>query len=291
MKYEGAIYRPPSEAGSLILQATVGCSHNRCTFCGSYKDKRFRIKAFDEIKEDMDEASSWGVETRRVFLADGDALITPQRRLLEILSYARRRLKGVRRVGIYGNTRSILRKSVQDLIELKEAGLGIIYFGVESGNRSVLEKIKKGATYEEMVAAGRRVKEAEISISVTVLLGIGGTELSHQHAMDTGRILSEIDPDFVGALTLMLVPGTLLEREIASGAFELPDPFALLEELGIMIGHCELSSCLFTSNHASNYLPLKISMPGEREKALQTIQQVLTSRNRSLLRAESLRAL
>ncbi len=291
MKYEGAIYRPPSEAGSLILQATVGCSHNRCTFCGSYKDKRFRIRTFDEIREDIDEASSWGVETRRVFLADGDALITPQRRLLEILSYARQRLKGLRRVGIYGNTRSILRKSVQDLIALREAGLGIIYFGVESGNRSILERIKKGATYEEMVAAGRQVKEAEISISVTVLLGIGGRGLSHPHAMDTGRILSEIDPDFVGALTLMLLPGTLLEREMASGAFELPDPFALLEELGIMIAHCELGNCLFTSNHASNYLPLKISMPREKEKALQTIQQVLTSRNRSLLRAESLRTL
>ncbi|NIO04531.1 MAG: radical SAM protein [Proteobacteria bacterium] len=291
MEYEGAIYRPPSEAESLILQATVGCSHNRCIFCGSYKNKRFRIRSFDEIRHDIDEASSWGVEIRRVFLADGDALFMPQKRLLEILFYLRDKLGELRRVGIYGNARSILHKTARDLTELREAGLGIVYLGIESGNRRVLEKIKKGATYEEMVAAGRRVKEADISLSVTVLLGIGGTELSHQHAMDTGRILGEIDPDFVGALTLMVVPGTPLERETASGAFELPDPFALLEELGIMIGNCELSKCLFTSNHPSNYLPLKISMPGEREKALQTIQRVLTSRNRSLLRPESLRAL
>jgi radical SAM superfamily enzyme YgiQ (UPF0313 family) len=170
MKYEGAIFRPPSEAESLILQVSVGCSHNRCTFCPSYKEKRFRIKSFQEIKEDIDEAAQSGGDIERVFLADGDSLIIPQVRLMEIMDYLKEKLPYVRRVGIYANAKGILKKTMEDLRELKAAGLGIIYLGVESGDQVVLDKVRKGTTYEKLVQAGKKVKEAGIKLSVTVLL-------------------------------------------------------------------------------------------------------------------------
>jgi len=192
MEYEGIVIRPPSEAESLILQVTLGCSHNRCTFCPTYKGRRFRIKDLADIKAEIDEAASFG-PFRKVFLADGDALIIPQPRLLAILDHLREKIRGLRRVGIYGNAKSILRKSVDELRDLKNRKLGIVYLGVETGDPSLLEKIHKGATYEQMVEAGRRVKEAGITLSVTVLLGMGGTEHAHPHALATARILSDID--------------------------------------------------------------------------------------------------
>jgi len=194
MKYEGAIIRPPSEAESLILQITVGCSHSRCTFCPSYKAKRFRIKTFQEIQEDIDEAAQFGRAIERVFLADGDALIVPQPRLREIMDYLNEKLPGLRRVGTYANAKGVLKKTADELRGLKEAGLGIIYLGVESGDQVVLDRIKKGTTYERLLQAGRMVKAAGIKLSVTVLLGIGGSERSREHAVATGRILTEMGP-------------------------------------------------------------------------------------------------
>ncbi len=290
MKYEGMIYRPPSEADSLILQATVGCAYNRCTFCHSYQGKTFRIKSFKEIKEDIDEASHYG-PIRRVFLADGNALVIPQEDLIQILTHLKLKLSGLERVGIYANARDILKKEVMQLIELKKLGMGIIYLGLESGNREVLKRIKKNASVEQMVRAAKRVKEAGILLSVTVLLGIGGVELSRAHAEDTGKVLSEMDPEFVGALSLIVVPGTPIAEEIESGKLELPSPFGLIEELEAMISSCQFSNCFFASNHASNYLPLRIRMPGEKEKALKLIRDVLSRRDELLLRPEYLRAL
>ena len=216
MKYEGMIYRPPSEANSLILQVTVGCSYNRCTFCHSFREKAFRIKSFQEIKEDIDEVCSYG-PIPRVFLADGDALIIPQADLIQILKYLKLKIKGLERVGIYANAVDVLKKDVDELKELKALGLGIIYLGLESGNPEVLKRIKKNATVEQMIRAAKRVKEAGILLSVTVLLGIGGVELSHAHAEDTGKVLSEMDPEFVGALSLIIVPGTPIDEELKSG--------------------------------------------------------------------------
>jgi radical SAM superfamily enzyme YgiQ (UPF0313 family) len=194
MKYEGMIFRPPSEAESLILQVTVGCSYNRCTFCGAYQGKSFRIKSFEEVKEDIDEVSSCNSQIRRVFLADGDALILPQKELLRILEYLKARLKRLERIGIYANAKDILRKEVEELKRLKDLGLGILYLGVESGDRELLKRIKKNATVDQLVRAARRVKESGILLSVTVLLGIGGTERSQTHAEETGKVLSEMDP-------------------------------------------------------------------------------------------------
>jgi radical SAM superfamily enzyme YgiQ (UPF0313 family) len=291
MRYEGMIFRPPSEADSLILQVTVGCSYNRCTFCGAYQGKSFRVKTFDEVKEEIDEVSAYGVSIPRVFLADGDALAIPQEQLINILSTLKTRLRGLERVGIYANARDILEKSVDELKELKALNLGIIYLGLESGNPEVLRRIKKNATLDQMIRSAKRVKASGILLSVTVLLGIGGVEWSQAHAEDTGKVLSQMDPDFVGALSLMVVPGTPIEKEIETGKLVLPTPFALIQELETLILHSEFTQCFFASNHASNYLPVRIRMPEEKKEALQKIREVLRRKDPELLRPEYLRAL
>jgi len=244
----------------------------------------------EEIEEDIAEAARFrGYE--RVFLCDGDALIIPQERLVRILESIRGSLKGIRRVGLYGNAKSVLRKSSEDLSELRKLGLGIIYLGVETGNEELLQKINKGADYGKMVEAARRIKDAGILLSVTVLLGIGGAEGGRRHALDTARILSDMDPDYVGALTVMLVPGTPLFKNYEEGSFSLPDAFGFIEELGIIISHARLTDCFFTSNHASNYLPLRVRLPQDREKALNLISRVLQKGDRGLLRPEYFRGL
>jgi len=290
VKYVGAVYRPPSEAGSLIIQATLGCNHNQCTFCGSYLGKPFTIRSIEEIREDLEDARHMG-PVRRVFLADGDALCIPQRRLVEILEAVNEYIPSVERIGIYANAKNILKKSVEDLKVLRSLKLGIIYLGVETGDRRLLEKIRKGATYGQMVEAGQRVKDAGILLSVTVLLGIGGVELSGEHASATARILTDMDPDYVGALSVILVPGTELHREHTEGRFEIPDPFALIEELKTMIEESSFTHCVFRSNHASNYLPVKATLPEDKEQILAAIDSVLRSRDAGKLRPEFLRAL
>jgi len=290
MDYEGFIIRPPSEAYSLLLQATVGCSHNKCTFCGTYRQKKFKIKPLEQIKKDLQEASTFE-NIKRVFLCDGDALIIPQQRLEEMLKLTNEYLPVIERIGTYANAKSILRKPVEELIKLKDMGLKIIYLGVETGNVDLLQKIHKGVTYEQMVAAARRVKEAGIALSVTVLLGIGGLEKSVEHAMDTARILSDIDPDYVGALTLMLVPHTTLYEDYMAGRFALPDKFGYIRELYLIISNSNFTNCYFTSNHASNYLPIKAYLPREKEKILKIIGSVLEEKNVSRMRPEYLRGL
>jgi biotin synthase-like enzyme len=228
---------------------------------------------------------------RRVFLADGDALCIPQRRLVEIMDSVHEIIPSIERVGIYANARNVLGKSVADLQQLRDLKLGIIYLGVETGAPLLLERICKGATYEQMVQAARRVKEAGIALSVTVLLGIGGVEGSEQHARGTAKILTDMDPDYVGALSVIVVPGTPLHKEHLEGRFQLPDPFGLISELRIMIAESAFTHCVFRSNHASNYLPVKATLPGDQEEILAAIDHVLTSRNSKYLRPEFLRAL
>ena len=290
MKYEGDIIRPPSEANSLLLQVTVGCSHNKCSFCPAYKKKKFRIKSHDEILEDIREASHWR-SIDKVFLCDGDALIIPQERLIQILGLIRTHIKGVQRVGTYANAKSILRKTIDELVELRELGLGIVYLGIETGNDELLRKIRKGVTAAQMIEAGRRVKEAGIPLSVTVILGLGGSERNTEHANDTARILGEIDPEYASALTLMLMPGTPLYSEYASGHFALPEKFDLLKELAIIIEKADFSSCYFTSNHASNYLPIKARLPEEKKITVATIYNTIEKNDVKSLRAEFIRGL
>ncbi len=289
MHYEGTIIRPPSEAFSILLQVTVGCSHNKCTFCGTYKDKRFRIKDNETILQDIKFASKYMRNQDRVFLMDGDPLIIPQKRLIWILDKINEYLPWVRRIGIYANAKSIKMKSLEDLIELRKRKLGIIYMGVESGDDVVLKRVRKGVSSKTILEMGKKVMDAGIKLSVTVLLGIGGRERSLIHARKTGELLTEMDPDYVGALTLMLIPGTPLHDDYVHGRFELPSQEELLIELREMIYYTNLSKGLFFSNHASNYLPLKISYPEGKEEALRVIDKAL--QGEIPLRPEWMRAL
>jgi len=287
--YQGLIIRPPSEADSILLQVTLGCSHNKCTFCGTYKDKRFAIKDEATILRDLAFAQKYCLRQDRVFLMDGDALIIPQKRLVWLLDQIREKLPWVRRVGAYANHKSIKMKSDKDLARLKGKGLGIVYYGVESGDEDTLKKIRKGATPESMITQGRRVVEAGLALSVTVLLGIAGRERSLEHARATGELLSKMDPDFVGALTVMVIPGTPLAEEQASGRWTLPSPREILVELREMVRTTRLSQGLFFSNHASNYLPLKIRYPDGQAQALKVIDAALSGR--LALKPEWMRAL
>lgn len=289
MHYEGNCIRPPSEAYSILLQVTVGCSHNKCTFCGTYTGKRFKIKEDRIILSDILFASKYMKRQDRVFLMDGDALIIPQKRLMWILDRIREHLPWVRRVGAYANAKSIKMKSPEELIQLKKNGLGILYLGVETGDAELLKEIRKGTSAEHLINMGRKVRDAGIKLSVTVLLGIAGRERSLEHARATGELLSAMDPNYVGALTVMLIPGTPLHEDFTSGKFELPDERGFLLELREMIAHTNLSRGLFFSNHASNYLPVKARLPKGKQQALDQIDGAL--RGEIDLRPEWMRAL
>ena len=275
MHYEGNIIRPPSEANSILLQVTVGCSRNRCTFCGTYRGERFRIKNEEIVREDIAFAAQHCRRQRRLFLCDGDALVIPQRRLTSILADVRARLPWVTRVGSYANARSIGLKSDAELRELRELGLGILYMGLESGDDATLKAIRKGADAATQVAMGRKAIAAGMKLSVTVILGIAGRARSAVHAQDTARVLSEIDPDYVGALSLMLIPGTPLYEDWRTGAFELLDPAEMLAELRTLIAETRLSRGLFHANHASNYLPIKARLPRDRDEVVAVIDRAL----------------
>ena len=290
MDYEGLIIRPPSEAYSLLLQVTVGCSNNKCTFCGTYRQKKFKIKPIEQITKDLAEARSYG-RVEKVFLCDGDALIIPQARLEGLLKLINLNLPTIERIGTYANTKSILKKSVDELKKLREVGLKIIYLGVETGNIELLQKISKGATYEQMVEAAHRVKQAGITLSVTVILGLGGIENSIEHALDTAKILTDMDPDYAGALTLMLVPETPLYDDYMAGRFVLPDKFGFIRELYLIIANSNFTNCYFTSNHASNYLPIKAYLPRQKENVLQLIGSVIDEKDMKQIRPEYLRGL
>jgi radical SAM superfamily enzyme YgiQ (UPF0313 family) len=289
MHYEGYCIRPPSEADSILLQVTLGCSHNKCAFCGSYQDKRFRIKDDKIILSDILYASRHMQHEDRLFLMDGDALIIPQQRLVWILDRINEHLPKIKRIGAYANVKSIKKKFLEELKVLRQKKLGILYLGVETGDDEIRNAIHKGSTAATCIEMGRRVKEAGIQLSVTVLLGIGGREKSLRHARATGELLSAMDPDFVGALTVMLIPGTPLYRDYENGTFELPDEAGLLRELREMISCTNLTRGYFFSNHASNYLPVKAKLPSGKQRAWDLIDSAL--RGESGLKPEWMRAL
>ena len=289
MHYEGTIIRPPSEANSILLQITVGCSRNKCTFCGTYRGERFRIKPDDVILEDIRFAAAHCRRQRRVFLCDGDALIVPQKRLVSILEAIRSELPWVTRIGAYANAKSLALKRPEELAQLRGLGLGIVYMGVESGDDETLAAIRKGADARRLTAMGRKAKQAGLKLSITVILGIAGRERSALHARETGRVLTAIDPDYVGALSLMLIPGTPLYDEWQAGRFPLLQPQEMLSELRTMIAETHLSQGLFHANHASNSLPIKARMPQDKPAVLALIDRALSGE--VLLKPEYLRAL
>ncbi len=275
MHYEGTVFRPPSEAKSILLQVTVGCSHNKCTFCNMYKEERFKIKSDEIILADIAYAAKHCKRMERLFICDGDALILSQKRLLAILKEISRQLPWVTRVGIYANTKSLKSKTPEQLLELREHGLNIAYLGLETGDDVTLEAINKRADAQLMIDMGLKAKAAGIQLSVTVLLGIAGRERSQIHARESGRVLSAIDPEFVGALSLMLSPGTEIYEEYQAGRFVLLEPHEVLAELRTMIEHTELTNGRFHANHASNYIPIKAKLPEEKEYTLQKLDKAI----------------
>jgi radical SAM superfamily enzyme YgiQ (UPF0313 family) len=275
MHYEGNCIRPPPEACSILLQVTLGCSHNRCTFCGTYKDKPFRIKDDDVILSDILFAAKYMKNQDRVFLMDGDALIIPQKRLVWILDTIHERLPWVKGMGSYANTKSISRKSSGELSDLREKGLDRIYLGVETGDDEIRKRIRKGSTAQQCLEMGRKIKEAGMRLTATVLLGIGGKEKSLSHAKATGELLSAMDPDHVAALTVIPIPGTPFWSDLETGELDLPDAPGMLREMREMLAHTDLSDGVFASNHASNYLPVRVQLPGGKQEALDVIDAAL----------------
>ncbi len=291
MRYHGTVIRPPSEGHSYILQVTYGCSHNCCTFCGTYIDKPFQPRPFDEVLEDILTAGRVMPKTRRVFLADGDALVLSNRRLTQIMTALNSAFPHLERVATYANAGNLLRKSETDLETLVQQGLRIVYLGLESGDDEILARIQKGASASEMITAVQKAKRSGLLVSIIGILGIGGPEHSNRHAELTGQVVSQMDPDYFSMLTLMLVPGTELYQQWHSGEFQLLEPEQMLVELRQVIEHITgLSECVFRTNHASNYLPLKGTLPQDKERLLQTLDSALTM-GKDALRPESWRGL
>ncbi len=292
MEYEGLIIRPPSEASSLILQISVGCPHNACTFCPAYKSKTFRIKEFHEIQAALRSVAPESREkVRRIFLCDGDPMGVPHDALVEVLDCCMSGCVNLQRIGIYTRADTVLKKSSSQLDELKKRKLGICYMGLESGDNHTLKSIRKGITAEQMTDAADRINDAGIKLNVTVLLGVAGKDRSRIHAEETMRVLNSMQPDHIGALTLMLVPGTPLHAAAMAGAFEMPDKLGLVRELRDMIAVSELRRCLFFSNHASNYYAVRARLPRDRERVLKELDAIVDQKNLGALRDESLRAL
>lgn len=275
MRYEGAVYRPPSEAYSLIIQVTLGCSHNKCTFCNMYKDKKFKIRKLNDIFEDLEMAREYYKTVKRVFLADGDALILKTEDLEAILIKIKELFPECDRIGIYGTPKDILRKSEEELIKLRDLGLDIIYLGIESGSDVILKDVKKGVTASEMIEAGKKVKRTGIKLSVTIISGLGGKEKWMEHAVESAKVVSSINPDYVGLLTLMVESETEIYEKIVSKELTLLSPIEVMMETREFIKNLDVDNCVFRSNHASNYAPLAATLNEDKERLLKQIDGII----------------
>ena len=257
MRYEGIVYRPPSEARSLIVQVTIGCAHNTCTFCNMYKAKDFRVRSMEEIMEDLREAhNSYGAYVQKVFLADGDALVLQTEKLLEILKAVRELFPNCTRVASYGTAQDILRKSEEELKSLQKAGLGIVYVGAESGGDESLASICKGVTAEELKAAGQKLKRCGIQTSVTLISGLGGRSKVEEHARSCAELISAMNPEYASFLTLRLYEGTPMYDDVVTGRFERITADEIVDEMKIFLEHVDSPGTVFRTNHASNYVVL-----------------------------------
>ena len=303
------IIRPPSERLSYFLPLTSGCSNATCSFC-QYFGSKLRIRPLDEIKREIDALSLYertrmrlpGIaeivyevarqwDGRGVFLQDGDALVYPYNDLVAALEHVNARLPSTQRIATYGTAADILRRSKKELMALRELKLSIIYLGLESGDSEVLREISKGVDPQTMIEAARLARSAGIMTSVTVILGIAGVEGSEKHALETARILTEMDPDYVGALTTTFVPGTPLHGQLTKGEFKPVSPFGSLKELMTIIESSSFTDCFFSSMHASNYFSIRGRLPGDKERMLSELREVLSQGDQTALRPEFLRGL
>lgn len=284
------IYRPPSEAYSLLLQVTIGCSHNKCTFCSMFKDKKFRVRSMQEIFQDIDAARAMYRYVGRIFLCDGDALCLAADKLLEILNELRRKFPECERINVYGSPKDVLRKTPEELRLLREAGMKMIYIGAESGSDRVLAAVQKGATRAEIIEAVKRIEASGIQASVTFISGLAGKEGWREHAIETGTMISAMQPSYAALLTLMTEPGAPLTEDVRSGKFQLLSPEEVLAETELLLEHVEVEkNCVFRSNHASNYLSLAGNLPQDKEAMLEQIHRAM--RDHGMLKDERFRAL
>ncbi len=289
MRYKGKVYRPPSEAYSLIVQVTYGCSHNRCAFCDMYDDKHFSMRPMAEIREDFELARRVYRRVERVFLADGDALMRRTEELAEILGLVYGLFPECQRVTCYASPTSLQVKSEDELRLLRARGLKMVYMGLESGCDAVLTRMQKGHDAAAIVAAGQKARRCGLTLSVTAISGLGSVELWQQHAVDTAKAVSEIKPDYLGLLTLMVEPGTPLESWVKDGSFTLLSPPEVLKETELFLRNVDSEGTVFRANHASNYLTLKGTLNGDRDALLGQIAAALAGRRD--LKPEFLRAL
>ena len=292
MRYEGNIFRPFSEANSYLLQCTVGCSHNQCTFCGMYKDKKYRERSLKEIMEDIAMAKDHYNDLEKVFLCDGDAIALETDMLLTILKKLYQTFPSLRHVGSYVGPQSTLSKSMEELKVLRAAGLTKAYIGVETGDDELLKKVKKGVGYDQMLEAGRNLVVADINLSAMVLLGLAGKgEASKRHALATAKICNEMKPQYLAALTVTPVPGTALYRQVERGEFELLDPFETLEEMKQIFENITADNMKFVGTHSSNYLSITGALQKDKQKMIKAVDDVLKSRDESLIRPDHMRGL
>ncbi len=290
MRYEGTVYRPPSEASSLIIQLTIGCARNTCTFCAMYKDKTFRVRDLQEVVEDLEMARKYyqRIKVKRIFLADGDALIVKTADLLYILGKCKEYFPEVERISVYGAPKDIIHKTPEELKQLKDAGLDMVYMGLESGDDQVLKEVKKGVTAAEMIEAGQKVRAAGMVLSMTIISGLGGKKLMKEHALNSAKVISAIKPEYVGFLTLLIEPGTPMYEQYRAGELDLLTPEEALDETQLFIENVDAEGTVFRANHASNYVPLAGTLNAEKSKILAQIQR---SKEQSSYRPETFRGL
>ena len=291
MNYQGVLIRPPSESNSLIFQVTLGCTDNRCIFCPAYKEKQFKIKDLNQIEKEIVNVSKVYPYTRRIFLADGDAIAIPYEKLIKIFELILKHFPKLTRISIYGSIKSLDDKSVNDLIELKKRKLGTIYLGFETGDEEVYKFTKKHGTAEKNIETCLKVKEANITVNTTVILGLGGKKLSKQHAINTAKILNRAQPDQIAALTLMIAPNTTLYKLAKEKKFEELNKFEYLQELKLLIENMDNFRCLFFSNHASNYYQINSRFPKDKPSILKELNEVIQNKDDKSLTPEIFRGL
>lgn len=275
--YIGRMFRPPSEARSVIIQVTVGCAHNACKFCSMYKDKDFSVRPIEEIEAQIRYFSAIEPSAKRVFLADGDALVLPTKTLLKITEMIKEAFPEIQRISSYATPRDLLQKGPDELKSIREAGIGMLYLGLESGSEEVLDLMSKGVSPKEMIEAAQKAKTAGFELSVTLISGLGGIELTQTHAEESAKVLNQMQPNFLGLLTLLLDEETPINDWIQKGQFELLTPLQVIQETYQLMGLLELNDCMFRSNHASNYLALAGKLPQDQVALLRELELILES--------------
>lgn len=290
MRYEGNIFRPPSEAYSLLVQVTIGCTHNKCTFCSMYKDKKFRVRDLEEVIEDLRDARQYYRKVERIFLCDGDALALSNNRLMPILEFISETFPECERVTVYGRAKDALKKSDEEMRQLYEAGLKMVYLGAESGSEKVLKDINKGETRQELIDGVKKIEASGMKASVTFISGIAGKDGWEDHAVQTGTMITEMQPSYVGLLTLMIEPGVPMADDISSGKLKLLSAEEVMAETLLMLQNTNVEKeCAFRSNHASNYVSLRGTLPQDKDKMMNLIRKAMN--NHDMFKDERFRAL